>query len=96
MTQCTNMGVLCEQEAALTALPVRAAKAIRTAVTLAFLFWLWGSPALLVESRALWPLTRLLTAQHSAAPGGVVAMSAIATLAITRRASSAIAAALAP
>ena len=88
--------VLREQEAVLTALPVRAAKAIRTAVTLALLFWLWGKPALLVESRALWPLSRLLTTQHSAAPGGVVAMSAIATLAVTRRASSAIAAALAP
>ena len=40
-----QQSVFCEQEAVLTALPVRAAKAIRTAVTLALLFWLWGKPS---------------------------------------------------
>lgn len=85
-----------KQEAALLALPVRAAKAIRTAVTLALFVCLWFRPALFLEGRAIWPLTRLLTSQHHAAPGGIVAMSAIATLAVTRRASSAVAAMLAP
>ena len=84
------------QAAVLSSLLVRGAKAVRTAVSLALLFWLWGRPALFVESRAIWPLTPLLTSQHAAAPGGVAAMSAVAMLAVTRWASSAVAATLAP
>ena len=80
----------------LSSLLVRGAKAVRTAVSLALLFWLWGRPALFVESRAIWPLTPLLTSQHAAAPGGIAAMSAVAMLAVTRWASSAVAATLAP
>jgi len=49
--KCTDGAWPSVQEAALSALPVRAAKAARTAITLVFLFWLWGRPALFLESR---------------------------------------------
>ena len=87
---------VCKQELVLSSSAVRAARAIRSAASLALVFWLWGRPALFLEGRALWPFTRMLTSQHAAAPGGIVAMSTIATLAIARRASLAIAALLAP
>jgi hypothetical protein len=85
-----------KQDLVISSPPVRAAQLIRTAASLALVFWLWGRPALFLEGRALWPITRMLTSQHAAAPGGMVAMSTIAMLAIARRASSALVTLLLP
>ncbi|BDA48566.1 hypothetical protein COCOBI_12-2460 [Coccomyxa sp. Obi] len=72
---------------------VKAAQYTKTAVSLTLLLCLWGRPAVFVEPEALWPFSSLLGRTH---PTGLVGLSVVPFMAISRRASSALAAALVP
>jgi len=81
------------QEAIRSGWWVKGAQHTKTAVTLTLLLLLWGRPAVLVDPESLWPVGRLLGKMH---PTGLIAISAIPFMALSRQASSALAALAVP
>ena len=72
---------------------MKAAQYTKTAVSLTLLVSFWGRPPVLVDPEALWPFRSLLGRIH---PSGLVAISVVPFMAISRRACSALAALAVP
>jgi hypothetical protein len=78
-------GTLC-QDGISAGWATRVPGAIRTVLSLMLLLLLWGRPAAFISSSMLWPLHAWLPAA-----GGLSSLSAVPFLAVSRRASSALA-----